>query len=110
MATISGTSGNDTITPEGGSHGVTGGTPSDDADIITGSGGNDLIDGGGGVGDDGGFKDVVLGLGLDYNFAESWKSASAIAARSVTPTGGSLADEEGSSHPLFGGVVVNYRF
>jgi Ca2+-binding RTX toxin-like protein len=49
MAIIIGTSGDDTITPAGVSGGVTGGIPSNDADIISGLGGNDLIDGGGGA-------------------------------------------------------------
>ena len=48
MATIKGTSGNDTITPESVSPGVTGGIPSDAADTIYGYAGNDTIDGGGG--------------------------------------------------------------
>ena len=48
MATITGTSGNDTITPGGVSAGVTGGVPSDSPDSIYGLDGNDIIDGGGG--------------------------------------------------------------
>lgn len=48
MATISGTSGNDTITPATLSGGVNGDTPGSAADSIVGFGGDDLIDGGGG--------------------------------------------------------------
>ncbi|OPY91470.1 MAG: Hemolysin-type calcium-binding repeat (2 copies) [Syntrophus sp. PtaU1.Bin208] len=48
MATIKGTSGDDTITPGYVSPGVTGGIPSGAADTIYGYGGNDTIDGGGG--------------------------------------------------------------
>jgi Ca2+-binding RTX toxin-like protein len=48
MATIIGTSGNDTITPAGVSAGVTGGIPSDADDSINGLAGNDLLDGSGG--------------------------------------------------------------
>lgn len=50
MATIRGTSGNDTIAPLplGVSVGVIGGIPSDEADSINGGAGDDFIDGGGG--------------------------------------------------------------
>ena len=48
MATITGTLGNDIITPNEVSAGVTGGIPSDEPDTINGLSGNDLIDGGGG--------------------------------------------------------------
>lgn len=48
MATITGTSGNDSITPSGVSAGVTGGTPSALDDAIYGTAGSDTIDGGGG--------------------------------------------------------------
>lgn len=48
MATITGTSGNDTITPTLVTPGVTGGTPSNAADTINGGAGNDLLAGGGG--------------------------------------------------------------
>ncbi len=69
MATINGTSGNDTITPSFVSPGVTGGTPSNDPDTIYGLAGNDNLDGGagndyleGGAGDD----SLVGGDGDDY--------------------------------------------
>ena len=59
MATIIGTSANDTITPAGVSLGVSGGIPSAAADSIRGYAGNDTLDGGpgddtliGGEGDD----------------------------------------------------------
>src|SRR3712207_3526865 len=48
VATIVGTSGNDTIQPSGVSPGVTGGVPGGGFDQILGSGGNDRIVGGGG--------------------------------------------------------------
>jgi hypothetical protein len=48
MATITGTSGNDTIRPSGVSAGVTGGVPSSVQDFIFGTAGSDTIDGGGG--------------------------------------------------------------
>lgn len=48
MATITGTSGNDIITPSQVSAGVIGGIPSDEPDTTNGQAGNDLIDGGGG--------------------------------------------------------------
>ncbi len=48
MATITGTLGNDTITPIIVTTGVTGGIPSNDSDTIYGLGGDDIIDGGGG--------------------------------------------------------------
>ncbi|MBP0466363.1 hypothetical protein J5Y09_20715 [Roseomonas sp. PWR1] len=48
MATILGTSGNDSIGTSGVSSGVTGGTPSGLADSILGGGGNDTLDGAGG--------------------------------------------------------------
>ena len=48
----------------------------------------------------------------DYNFAESWKLETSLGySRSIGDANRrSLADEEGRSHQLFGGVVVNYRF
>ena len=62
MATIIGTSGNDTITPAYVSSDVTGGIPSAAADNIDGSAGGDLIDGGGG-------NDTVRGgAGADIMF------------------------------------------
>lgn len=48
MAVIIGTSSNNTITPTVVSAGVTGGTPSNAKDTISGLGGHDTIDGGGG--------------------------------------------------------------
>ena len=48
MATIIGTSGNDTIAPAGVSLGVTGGLPGSAGEGIVGTAGNDSIDGGGG--------------------------------------------------------------
>lgn len=61
---------------------------------------------------EGGFKDVGLGLGLDYNFAESWNLETNLGfARFIGDANRrSLADEDGNSHQFFGGVVVNYRF
>ena len=47
MATILGTNGNDVITPDGLTNGISGGIPSDLADPISGGNGDDLIDGGG---------------------------------------------------------------
>jgi Ca2+-binding RTX toxin-like protein len=63
MANITGTLGNDTITPLGVSPGVTGGTPSNAADSILGLAGNDTIDGGGGDDtiDGGDGNDSILG-------------------------------------------------
>jgi outer membrane scaffolding protein for murein synthesis (MipA/OmpV family) len=60
----------------------------------------------------GGFKDVGLGLGLDYNFAESWNLETNLGyTRLIGDTRRrSLADDDASSHQVFGGVVVNYRF
>ena len=46
---ITGTPGDDTITPEGNSDGVDGAPPSDGPDIINALGGNDTIEGGGGA-------------------------------------------------------------
>ncbi|MBK8174203.1 MAG: FG-GAP repeat protein [Rhodospirillales bacterium] len=57
MASINGTTGNDTITPVGVSAGVTGGLPGDGNDVIAGLGGNDSIDAG--LGDD----QVMAGIG-----------------------------------------------
>jgi Ca2+-binding RTX toxin-like protein len=57
--TITGTAGNDTITPAGVSAGVTGGFPGEGADTILGEDGNDSLDGGGG--DD----RLVGGAGVD---------------------------------------------
>ena len=51
MAAITGTPGNDTITPESVSTGVAGGIPSDAPETINSLAGNDFTDGGGG-GDD----------------------------------------------------------
>lgn len=48
MAAITGTPGNDTITPESVSTGVTGGIPSDAPDTVNSLAGNDFTDGGGG--------------------------------------------------------------
>jgi Ca2+-binding RTX toxin-like protein len=71
MATINGTLFDDTITPGFVSGGVTGGTPSNAADVINGSNGNDSLDGGGG-GDilDGGVGNDTLrgGDGSDVLF------------------------------------------
>ncbi len=80
---------------------------------VVGAGGNNSARSGlDRSGTDGGFKDVGLGLGLDYNFAESWKLETSLGySRSIGDAKRrSLADEEGSSHQMFGGVVVNYRF
>jgi Ca2+-binding RTX toxin-like protein len=63
MATISGTSGNDTITPATVTGGVVGGTPSDLADSITAFGGADVVDGGGGNDTIRGFAGADLLLG-----------------------------------------------
>ncbi|MGF1639954.1 MAG: Calx-beta domain-containing protein [Rhodospirillales bacterium] len=49
MATVLGTFGDDTITPDGVSDGVVGGPPTSGPDSISGSSGNDYIDGGGGA-------------------------------------------------------------
>ena len=49
MASITGTPGNDLITPAGVSAGVTGGPPGPGNDTINGGAGNDTIDGGGGI-------------------------------------------------------------
>ena len=58
---ITGTAGDDTITPGFVSAGVTGGPPSDAVDIINALGGNDTVDGGGGDDDiDGGDGNDVL--------------------------------------------------
>ena len=63
MATITGTSNSDVITPTSVSGGVTGGVPSGAADSIVGGDGNDTINGGGGA-------DTSLGgNGNDYIFA-----------------------------------------
>ncbi len=61
---------------------------------------------------DGRFKDVGLGLGLDYNFAESWQLGTSLGyTRQIGDANRrSLNDEEAGSHQFFGGVVVNYRF
>ena len=48
MATVFGTSGNDSISPTGVSAGVTGGVPGNGADYMSGWGGSHIIDGGGG--------------------------------------------------------------
>lgn len=48
MATITGTNGGDVITPDDETNGVTGGFPSDVADVILGRNGEDFLDGGGG--------------------------------------------------------------
>jgi outer membrane scaffolding protein for murein synthesis (MipA/OmpV family) len=80
---------------------------------VLGVGGNDSARSGFDRSDgDGGFKDVGLGLGLDYNFTESWNLETSLGyARSIGDANRrSLADDEGNSHQLFGGVVVNYRF
>lgn len=59
MATITGTAGNDIITPAAVSAGVSGGIPSDVADSLSGGGGNDTLNGGAAV-------DTILGgLGAD---------------------------------------------
>ncbi|WP_431272012.1 hypothetical protein [Dankookia sp. P2] len=63
MAVISGTAGNDTITPAGVSPGSIVGLPGADADSISGSGGDDLLNGGGGA------NTVLGGLGNDTIFA-----------------------------------------
>jgi len=61
---------------------------------------------------DGGFKDVGLGLGLDYNFTESWNVETSLGYTRLIGDANrrSSTDEEGNSHQFFGGVVVNYRF
>jgi outer membrane scaffolding protein for murein synthesis (MipA/OmpV family) len=63
-------------------------------------------------GADGGFKDVGLGLGLDYNFTESWNLETSLGySRFIGDANRrSPADEDGNSSQFFGGVVVNYRF
>ncbi|MFZ4406823.1 MAG: calcium-binding protein, partial [Paracraurococcus sp.] len=86
MATITGTSGNDTIQPGLVSPGVTGGTPTAGDDSIQGLAGNDSIDGGdgndtidGGSGSDslrgGGGNDlVIIGLNsedIDYAYGDA---------------------------------------
>jgi outer membrane scaffolding protein for murein synthesis (MipA/OmpV family) len=60
----------------------------------------------------GGFKDVGLGLGLDYNFAESWNLETNLGYTRLIgdPKRRSSADDDAGSHQIFGGVVVNYRF
>jgi outer membrane scaffolding protein for murein synthesis (MipA/OmpV family) len=61
---------------------------------------------------DGGFKDVGLGLGLDYNFTESFNLETSLGYTRFIGDANrrSLADEDGNSQQFFGGVVVNYRF
>ena len=61
---------------------------------------------------DGRFKDVGLGVGLDYNFAESWQLETNLGYTRLIGDANrrSLADEDAGSHQFFGGVVVNYRF
>jgi len=61
---------------------------------------------------DGGFKDVGLGLGLDYNFTESWNLETSLGYTRFIGDANrrSLADDDGNSQQFFGGVVVNYRF
>jgi hypothetical protein len=60
----------------------------------------------------GGFKDVGLGLGLDYSFAESWNLETNLGYTRLIgdPKRRSSADDDAGSHQIFGGVVVNYRF
>ena len=68
MATITGTNGNDTVTPFSASAGVTGGTATSGADTILGLEGNDLLDGGGGddsISGGGGNDDLSGGSGND---------------------------------------------
>jgi len=61
---------------------------------------------------DSGFKDVGLGLGLDYIFTESWNLETSLGySRFIGDANRrSPADEDGNSNQFFGGVVVNYRF
>ena len=58
------------------------------------------------------FKDVGLGLGLDYNFAESWQLETSLGYTRMIGDANrrSLGDDETGAHQFFGGVVVNYRF
>ena len=63
MAVISGTAGNDTITPSGASTGTTGGIPGAGADFISGLDGDDLLSGGAGA------NTVLGGAGDDTIFA-----------------------------------------
>jgi Ca2+-binding RTX toxin-like protein len=68
MPTIVGTSGNDVITPDDVTSGITGGIPSDLIDSISGGAGDDSIDGGGGndvLAGDGGNDTLLGGLGND---------------------------------------------
>src|SRR4051812_12538217 len=69
MASISGTTGNDTIRGNGVSAGVTGGIPGLDADGISGLGGDDSIEGGGGndtLSGGEGSDTLVGGAGSDF--------------------------------------------
>ncbi|MGF1641620.1 MAG: MipA/OmpV family protein [Rhodospirillales bacterium] len=59
-----------------------------------------------------GFRDVGLGVGLDYDFADRWRLETSLGYTRLIgdPHRRSVADEEARTHQFFGGVVVNYRF
>lgn len=60
----------------------------------------------------GGFRDIGLGVGMDYNVTERWiVQTQAGIARQLDETRGGAKDEDAKSlNQFFGGVVVNYRF
>ncbi len=60
----------------------------------------------------GGFRDIGLGVGIDYSLSNRWivHTQAGVSRQLDETSGGSKADEAKSIHQFFGGVVINYRF
>lgn len=60
----------------------------------------------------GGFRDIGLGVGIDYSLSNRWVvHTQAGVSRQLDETpGGAKADDPKPIHQFFGGVVINYRF
>lgn len=60
----------------------------------------------------GGFRDVGLGIGIDYSVTSRWvvQTQAGMSRQLDATRGADKGEDQRATHQFFGGVIVNYRF